>query len=303
MKYIDLHCDSATVCFDGAYSLSDAPLQVNIQKLNGADCAVQCFAVFTDGKNAENDFAKYVNFFLTSVREFNLTLVKSFNGLISCAQSKKTGAMLTVENSGFTDGDEAKIKALKDIGVSMASLVWNSENSLAYPNAEIKNSGKRLKERGRRAVEIFDGLKIIIDVSHLSDGGVDEILERRKIPLVASHSNARALCGHRRNLTDKQIKKIADCGGVIGVNFYKKFLGDGDAFGCVLRHIEHIIKVGGEDVIAFGSDFDGIPETEGLEGCEKMPSLINYLSAHIGARATRKICFDNFARVFKEVSG
>ena len=110
-------------------------------------------------------------------------------------------------------------------------------------------------------------------------------------------------CGHRRNLTDKQIKKIADCGGVIGVNFYKKFLGDGDAFGCVLRHIEHIIKVGGEDVIAFGSDFDGIPETEGLEGCEKMPSLINYLSAHIGARATRKICFDNFARVFKEVSG
>ena len=115
--------------------------------------------------------------------------------------------MLTVENSGFTDGDEAKIKALKDIGVSMASLVWNSENSLAYPNAEIKNSGKRLKERGRRAVELFDGLKIIIDVSHLSDGGVDEILERRKIPLVASHSNARALCGHRRNLTDKQIKK------------------------------------------------------------------------------------------------
>ena len=91
MKYIDLHCDSATVCFDGAYSLSDAPLQVNIQKLNGADCAVQCFAVFTDGKNAENDFAKYVNFFLTSVRELNLTLVKSFNGLISCAQSKKRG--------------------------------------------------------------------------------------------------------------------------------------------------------------------------------------------------------------------
>ena len=87
------------------------------------------------------------------------------------------------------------------------------------------------------------------------------------------------------------------------VNFYKKFLVGGDAFGCVLRHIEHIIKVGGEDVIAFGSDFDGIPETEGLEGCEKMPSLIDYLSAHIGARATRKICFDNFARVFKEVSG
>ena len=75
----------------------------------------------------------------------------------------------------------------------------------------------------------MDSLKIIVDISHLSDGGADEILEGRKIPLVASHSNARAVCGNPRNLTDEQIKKIADCGGVIGINFYKKFLGEGGA--------------------------------------------------------------------------
>lgn len=301
MRFVDLHCDSVTACFDGGYALANAPLQVNLQKLNEAECAAQCFAIFTDGKSAKADFEKYINFFLASVRKNNLTLVKSFDGLISCAQSKKTGAMLTVENLGFTEGNEEEITALKQKGVIMASLVWNNENSLAYPNAVTRFSERGLKKKGREAVNLLDSLKIIVDISHLSDGGADEILEGRKIPLVASHSNARAVCGNPRNLTDEQIKKIADCGGVIGVNFYKKFLGEGDAFDCVLRHIKHVIKIGGEEVISFGSDFDGIPRTAGLEGCERMPKLTEFLAENIGVRAAEKLCFENFARVLKEV--
>lgn len=310
MKYIDLHCDTATVCFDGGYALANAPLQVNLQKLNGAECAAQCFAIFTEGKNAKSDFEKYKNFFLTSVRENNLTLVKSFGGLISCIQSKKTAAILTVENLGFTDGNEEEIRALKDSGVVMASLVWNNENSLACPNVIFsgnapdfsKRETRGLKKKGRETVELLDSLKILVDISHLSDGGADEILQGRKIPVVASHSNARAVVNVPRNLTDRQIKKIAGCGGVIGINFSKNFLGDGGAFDCVLRHIKHIIKVGGESVISFGGDFDGIEKVDGLEGCEKMPSLIEFLSEHIGARVTQKLCFENFANALKAVN-
>lgn len=310
MNYIDLHCDTATVCLDGGYALANAPLQVNLQKLYKAECAAQCFAIFTEGKNAKSDFEKYKNFFLTSAGENKLTLVKSFGGLISCVQSKKTAAMLTVENLGFTDGNQEEISALKKTGVIMASLVWNHENSLAYPNiirdGDTPDFSKRekrgLKKKGRETVELLDSLKIIVDVSHLSDGGTDEILEGRKIPVVASHSNARAVCDMPRNLTDEQIKKIAGCGGVIGINFCRNFLGEGNAFDCVLRHIKYIINVGGESVISFGGDFDGIPKVDGLEGCEKMPSLIEFLSKHIGARTTEKLCFENFANVLKAVN-
>ena len=309
MMYIDLHCDSATVCSDKGYSLSDNGLHVNLKKLRKADCAAQCFAIFTDGGSARADFQRYLNFFLSSVSENNLTLVDCYDRLISRTQQDGQCAILTVENLGFTGGDEREITALKDLGVLMASLVWNNENCFAYPNLIFKNgipdfskSEKRgLKEKGREAVELLDSLKIIVDVSHLSDGGTDEILKNRKIPAVASHSNAREVCPMPRNLTDGQIKGVADCGGVVGVNFCKDFMGEGNPFELVLKHIRHMIKIGGEDVVAFGSDFDGIPTVEGLEGCEKMPALIGYLQGALGTRVTEKLCFGNFARVLKEV--
>ena len=308
MKYIDLHCDSATVALDRGYPLANNCLHVNLDKLREADCAAQCFAIFTDGENARTSFEKYLNFFLASVKLNGLTLVDSFRCLISPHQSIPK-VILTVENLSFTGGDLGQIAALKDKGFLMASLVWNNENDFAYPNLIFKDgvpdfskSERRgLKEKGRQAVELLDSLKIIVDVSHLSDGGTDEILNNRKIPLVASHSGAREICPVARNLTDSQIKKIADCGGVIGINFCKDFLGGGEPFELVLRHLKHMIKTGGEGVVAFGSDFDGIPTVRGLEGCEKMPALIEYLEGEIGRSITQKLCFENFARVLKEV--
>ncbi len=157
---------------------------------------------------------------------------------------------------------------------------------------------------GRAAVEELDRLKIIIDISHLSDGGADEILRGRKIPIVASHSNACAVCGVSRNLTDGQIKAVADCGGVIGINFCADFLGEEDAFSAVMRNIKHIIKVGGEDSVAIGSDFDGIPTTENLEDCTRMPALFEFLErSALSPRVIEKFAYKNFLRVFKEVCG
>lgn len=291
MKYIDLHCDTLTAAFDGGYSPFGCPLQASFDKLEKSGCAAQCLAVFTEGEEAALRFEKYLSF---------------YRGL---SDKPAFGAILTIENLGFIGGDLSRIPALAGEGVKMASLVWNTENMLAYPNIVYKGgkpvSGEResrgLKPLGKEAVALLDENKIIVDISHLSDGGAEEILRGRKIPVVASHSNAEAVCDVPRNLTDPLIKKIADCGGVIGVNFCKKFLGEGDAFDLVERHLKHIVRVGGEDVIAFGGDFDGIPAPPGLEDCTKMPLLIGRLEKSLGHALCEKLCYKNFTRVFNEV--
>lgn len=305
-----MHCDSLTKRFDSG-SLDGANLQAGYEKLNKAGCAAQCFAVFTEGAGAAFRFEKYLAYYKERLKEYGLETVTDYAALEKSLNSGKTGAILTVENLGFLE-ELSSLTRLKEAGVRMASLVWNYENSYAYPNlifekgspCFLKREKRGLKEKGKLAVEMLDELKIIIDISHLSDGGAEEILRGRSTPAVASHSNAAGVEECCRNLTDGQIKALAECGGVVGVNFCKDFLGGGEIFEAVLKHIKHIINTGGEDVVAFGSDFDGIPATAGLEDCLKMPSLLEYLSAHgISARQLEKLCFKNFARVFKDVCG
>ena len=306
MRYIDLHCDALTAA--GENDLTDASLQAGLKKLNESECAAQCFAVFTQGAGAALCAEKALVRFAEQMQKFGKSVlpVRQYSDLAYCLNSGITGAILTVENLGFIGDDLTAIDKLAKSGVKMASLVWNEENSLAYPNVvdplSMVRENRGLKPLGRRAVEMLDDNGIIVDISHLSDGGAYEILEGRKIPLVASHSNAAEVCPVPRNLTDNLIKKIAGCGGVVGVNFCKKFLGEGETFDLVLRHIKHLIKVGGVDIIAFGSDFDGIPAPQNLEDCTKMPALLDYLSTHgICGQLLEKLCYKNFARVFREV--
>ena len=311
MKYIDMHCDTVTVCFDGGLNLRYCDLQISAEKLNRSDCAAQCFALFTQGDGAALRFGQYLGFYSAAAPE-NFRPVTDGRDLAACISGGSTGAILTVENLGFIGDDLQKLEHLASAGVKMASLVWNYENSLAYPNLVFKNGEPQfsvreprgLKPAGRLAAEMLDNLKIILDISHLSDGGAEELLAGRKIPLVASHSNAAGVCGVCRNLTDGLIKKVADCGGVVGVNFCKDFLGEGDTLACVLAHVKHIINVGGEDAVAFGSDFDGIPAPPDMETCLKMPALVGYLSdGGISGSVLEKLCYKNFARVFAEVCG
>lgn len=311
MKYVDLHCDTLTECYKKGYSLADGNLQTNLKKLKSSGCAAQCFAIFTEGADAAPSFGQYLGFYLRSLNEHGVKAVLNYSDLEYCFNTGRTGAILTVENLGFITG-LSQIHRLAEAGVRMASLVWNSENDLAYPNLVYENgkpcfskrSRRGLKESGREVVRLLDAFKIIVDISHLSDGGAAEILEGCKIPVVASHSNAAAVNNVSRNLTDRQIKKIAACGGVVGINFCKSFLGEGNAFERVLDNVKHLIAVGGEDVIALGSDFDGIPVTARLEDCTKMPRLFEYLASNgIKGRVLEKLCYKNFARVFKEVCG
>ena len=314
MKYIDLHCDTLSACVENGESIKDNGLQTSFHSLIKSNCVAQCFAVFTQGTDAARTAESYIEFYKKSLEENSDTVAPILRSadFSRLEKSGKLGCILTVENLGFIEDDLSAIQKLKNAGVRMASLVWNYENQFAYPNLIFENDmpqflkreKRGLKPLGRQTVEALDDAGIIIDISHLSDGGAEDILNGRKKPIVASHSNAATVFDVSRNLTDGLIKKIADCGGVIGVNFCKDFLGGGDTFAAVLNHINHIISVGGEDVIALGSDFDGIPPCENLEDCTRVPALFQYLQDNkIPPRVLEKLAFDNFYRVFKEICG
>ena len=113
-------------------------------------------------------------------------------------------------------------------------------------------------------VERMNELGMIVDVSHLSDGGFWDVLKYSRKPVVASHSNARALCPHPRNLSDEMIRVLAEKGGISGLNFYPYFLKENGKAGMddLIRHIEHMYYVGGEEFVAIGTDFDGFDDGE-----------------------------------------
>ncbi len=313
MQYIDLHCDTVTRCADGGLDFYGGGVMACVEKLQKGGCLAQCFAVFTQGADRDK-FAFYVNYYKEQLKKYSNSVLPVTCGadFFRAEKEGKVGAVLTVENLGFLKGDLSGLEILGGYGVKMASLVWNYQNELAFPNLIFKDGLPLFKNResrgltasGAEAVEMLDGMKIIVDISHLSDGGARQILSKRKIPAVASHSNAAGVCGVCRNLTDELIKEIAACGGVTGVNFCKDFLGGGDVFDRILKHIRHLINTGGENSIAFGSDFDGIPEVRGLEDAAKMPALLNYLNLKgIKSATLEKIAYKNFIRVFTEVCG
>ena len=309
--YADMHCDTLTVAASEDCGLKENGLQADLKRLAAAGCAVQCFAVFTRGDDPRA-FYSYAEYFNAQVRAAGdiCTPVLRHSDFERERAEGKVGCVLTAENMGF-DSSAQDVRRMYACGVRMASLVWSEENGLAFPNLVFKDSApdfsareaRGLKERGCEVASALDELGVIIDVSHLSDGGLCDLLRGRKRPLVASHSDCFSLSPVSRNLTDGQIRAIADCGGVVGVNFCLGFLGGDDAAERAFEHIKHIVKVGGGDCAAIGSDFDGMPVQRGMESCADMPKLLGMVKAKFGSRVAQKIACGNFLRVFKEVCG
>lgn len=168
-----------------------------------------------------------------------------------------------------------------------------------------------LTPRGREFVEEMERLGIIPDVSHLSDAGFFDVLEATRKPFVASHSNARAVCPNVRNLTDDMIRRLSDRGGVMGLNFCPDFLeekpvGEGNpgTIAAVVRHAQHIAKVGGIEVLGLGSDFDGIPTHAELPGAQSMGQLWEALRAGgFTENQLDKIFYGNVLRVYRDTLG
>jgi len=223
--------------------------------------------------------------------------------IMKAANEGKVAAMLSIEGADVIEGKIGLLRIFHRLGVRMVGLVHSLRNELADGVADNRTKGG-LSELGVQAVEELDRLGTLIDISHLSDTGFWDLMDITKGPVIASHSNSRAVCHHPRNMTDEMIEAMADRGGVMGMNFAPSFVHPTQAtVQGVVDHIDHIVNLVGPDHVGLGSDFDGIPYTPvGLEDVTKMPNITAELvNRGYAEEDVRKILGENHLRLIKEV--
>ena len=259
----DAHCDTLSYLLDHPEdTLLRSGGQWDLERLECYAPCAQFFAVFADGAEPGNSMWDR---FLEQVRLFE-RLMKQYGGRIAhcrnstqaeqAAQQGKVAAFLSVEGGELLDCDPEKLVFARDLGVRAVNLTWNHANALSGSNKEEPERGLSL--RGRDFVRRMGELGMLVDVSHLSDRGFWDVMEFEPGPVIATHSNARSVFFHTRNLTDEQITAIIKGRGVIGLNLYEAFVGTPPTcVDTVIAHVEHMLELGGEQTVALGGDWDG----------------------------------------------
>ena len=315
MKLIDLHCDtlSKLVKEPAGVTLSNNQLDVDLAGLKKAGMVVQFFACYVDGQAYSNWDGAYDGVVemldrLKVEQSSELKQVFSYSEIADNMANNIISAVATVEEGGILNGDLNRLSKLYDKGVRLITLTWNFENCLGYPNSRDENlMAKGLKAFGLEAIEEMNRLGMLIDVSHLSEGGFWDCIHHSKVPICASHSDARTLCDHPRNLTDEMLRALANHGGVTGLNFVPAFLHPTQLATCrdIVLHAKHMIEVAGEEVVAFGADLDGFENSkrEDWVGHVREMELLwpHFKQVGITERQIDKITFENANRVMKEV--
>ena len=317
MRIVDMHCDTLLVLRMTGRDLDNIDAHINVEKLRRGGALLQSFAVFTPtGPEAKiyRLSESHWEFFLNSVELYEKQLerckadiapMRSMADFRRNVAEGKISAMLTLEDAVCLEGDISRVQQLYDKGVRLVTLSWNYENSLAFPNSpDPELHAKGLKEFGFEALSEMNRLGILVDVSHLSEGGFYDVARAGTKPFVASHSCARALCDHSRNLSDAQLRVLADCGGVCGVNFYSAFLSPGSEHSRneeILRHMEHIANKAGIESVALGSDFDGITCSLELKDYSGMARLCELIEKRFGGDDAERILSGNALRVLSDV--
>ncbi len=310
---IDMHCDTVSEIRHRRTekkedcSLRENELHIDAKRLKESGYLLQCFALYVnlqgcggiDGHGVpkpEKAWADLQDLYRLYQQEMarNTDLLQPVSNaaqLAECRREGKVAAVLTVEEGGVCGGSLERLEQLYAMGVRMMTLTWNYPNELGYPNLNALNRlGYRelfqadgvhgLTETGKAFVARMEELGMLVDVSHLSDRGFWDVLQVSTRPFVASHSNARAVCPCVRNLTDEMIRSLAECGGVMGLNFCTDFLHTAPEgvpnpghLDHAVAHARHIFQIGGEDCLGLGSDFDGIDTNEALPGAQSMERL------------------------------
>ena len=307
MFYADMHCDTITNLADNGGSLLQNDLQVDLHKLLHFDAPLQFFAIWLAPKyyeNAGNKLVEYLTFCLEQFQKHadQISLVRKKGDISENRKNGRISGLISIEGAeGLADKPEI-IDDLHEKGVREISLTWNNDTPFACGCNTVNDTG--LTEKGRNLIAKMDDLGIILDVSHCSDRTFWDIAEARKKPFIASHSNARAVRNHQRNLDDNQLRVIADCGGVVGINLFSEFLSE-KKYGeitDILNHIDHIIKVSGEEHVGFGCDFEGMVVTPvGIKTVADMTKVGEALTQKYGSKVAAKIMGENVAALVEEV--
>ena len=316
MNIIDLHCDTVLSCYMGKKNLRTYDGHINLEKLKAGGSLAQCFALFIPPHEYVEkqvghpvdpwDLYKQLLHCYREIIADVSDVIRPANTVKQILNNRRDGyssAILTIEDAVELDGKIERVGEVYGDGVKMIALTWNFENSVGFPNSRDPEEHLRrgLKPFGFEVVERMNDLGMVVDVSHLSEAGFYDVAEHSRKPFAASHSCARALKDHPRNLTDDQLRVIGDTGSVVGVNFYDQFLNDRNGYTeteDIVRHILYIRDHAGIESVALGSDFDGIESTLEFKDFSGFPQILSALEKHLTAEEIDKISYKNAMRLF-----
>lgn len=310
-RIIDLHCDTVLKLMEDKEHLEllRNNFNVDIEKMQKGNYMAQFFAMFVDLKGVRDPFETAVEMIDKFYMELdkNSDRIKYAGNMDELKKNDSEGKMsafLTIEEGGVLKGRMHNLRILYRLGVRLITLTWNYPNEIGYPNYRWEYKDRGLTPFGREVVEEMNSLGMAVDVSHLSDAGFYDVAEVSRKPICASHSDARAVNEHPRNLSDEMIKALSEKGGIIGINFEREFLGGADLSRAedMAAHIKHIRDVGGIDAVAIGTDFDGIPQDLEIKNAGEMEKLIIELSREgFSSNEIDKITHKNVMRFINDV--
>ena len=310
---IDLHCDTLT---DWKYTatgnpdtLDDSKRVLSLSAIPAGVRWAQFFAVFIPDEQRGQDAIDYFEFnrrsFYRQMEQFadRVSPCRTAADMEAAWAAGKTAAFLTIENGSALAGDLSRVEVLAGQGVRCITLTWNGENEIGSGHATEHG----LSDFGRAVIPEMERQGVLIDVSHLNDAGFAGLLKVVRKPFVATHSNARAVCGHKRNLTDGMIREMVDRECLIGLNYFVKFLrddGEVKSLDDLYRHVEHFLELGAEKNLALGSDFDGAQLPECLDCPAKSAGIYEYLlSRGLSRELAEGILFRNAQEFFRKHLG
>ena len=324
IPYFDAHCDTVYRCLETGetsaldygdsreeqcrYYAASAHLRrngghIDLERSRQFSRCAQFFALFHDAAEAPADglwaqCRRMHDFFLREMVD-NADIVchcRTGREVDEAAAAGKTAALLSIEGADLIDCDVHEVETVAHWGVRLLNPVWNRANVLSGTNAEEPERG--LSAAGRDFIHVLEEHAIYPDVSHLSDAGFWDLVHIARRPIVASHSNARAVCPHRRNLTDDQFRAIRDLGGVAGLNLYLDFVGQ-PTMDALLAHVEHFLALDGEKTLCLGGDLDGCEAlAAGMTGMQDVPKLYEALQARgYGDALLEDIFWNNLRRL------
>lgn len=300
-QVLDTHCDTISESFDRGTHLGRNELHIDLERMAAYASYTQFFACFIDPRYKSRALARCLELIDYFHQEIGRREEVQFCTSAAELHQKPISAFLSLEGGEPIDSLET-LRMLYRLGVRCAALTWNHSNHIAAGVLE-QDAARGLTAFGKTVVAEMERLGMLVDVSHLNERSFWDIAALAKKPFIASHSNARALCGHPRNLTDAQFLHVVKTGGCVGINLYPLFLSDSGRadIAAVVAHIEHFMALGGGENIGIGADFDGVDALpEEICGVQDVGRIFDaLLQRGYSEEAVWKIAYKNFERVLQ----
>lgn len=309
MHVIDLHCDVLWKLANakGKLRFQDSPeLDVNLQRMKKGKVKIQAFAIFIEpevpSQQKFDEVLAQIDYFFEEVlgKHPEIKHLRSWSEFQQLKENE-IGAFLTLEGVDAIGNDLKKLRILYQLGVRSVGLTWNQANLAADGVGEERGGG--LTSLGKQIVKMNNEYRVLTDVSHLSEKGFWDVMELADYP-IATHSNARSLCEHPRNLTDAQAEAMFQKGGMIHLVYNPPFLKEQAqaTIDDLVKHIDHFCSLGGARQIGLGSDFDGITEkVQELSDASMTQNLIEHLLKYFKEEIVRGFAYENFLNYIKNI--